>query len=538
MKHSRFIIHSLVLLFAVVLTSCDDWLNYTPKDKQTEEQQFATKNGILAAVNGVYNSMGASALYGSYLTYDFLDILGQRYEVNKTDEDSYSRYCRALVDYNYTESGTESRISSIWGTAYQTIMNINVVLLNLDRDQDAETGAHLLSSREYAMLRGEMLACRAMLHFDLLRLFGPCMALSPDDEAIPYNESTDTSILPILTARDALDNHIMRDLKEAQQLLESSDLIREYGPRASYDEVSGDNSDRYRQLRLNYYAVTLLMARAYLWGADYENALTQASSIINDEKVSQFFPMVDAGKLIGNTVNPDRVFSTECFFGIYNNKRGLIYDYHFGPDNAGRQLLMPREGFVDGILFAGTDVSDYRYQSQWESGNNLNGDVSRRLTKYKDITDNDRAAAEGTTSDETVILQAQSFFGSFCPLIRISEAYYIASEASRQLGDQLMAGNYLNYMRIKRGTPYKPDIMSSYDDMLTKEYIREYIGEGQIFFFFKRRNQGFDNEYNGQKVVSTAVLPPLIYDFTENVSEADKQKRYKVPLPASEVDNR
>lgn len=538
MKVIKYIIMTLALIVVPGLTSCDDWLDYTPKDKQTEEQQFATKKGVLAAVNGIYNTMGETSLYGCYLTYDFIDILGQRYEVNQTDEDSYSRYCRALVDYKYTESGVQSRISSIWGSAYQTIMNINVVLLNLDRDQDPVTGNHLLSEREYAMLRGEMLACRAMLHLDLLRLFGPCMALAPDDTAIPYNESTVTSILPILTARDVLNNYILRDLKEAQRLLATSDAIVEFGPRPSYDEVSGDNSDRYRQLRLNYYAVTLLLSRAYLWGADYANALEQAASLINDPNIGKYFPVVDAGTLIGNTVNPDRMFSTECLFGIYNNKRGLIYDYHFGPDNSGRQLLMPREGYVDGILFNGTDIADYRYQSQWESGNNLNGDVSRRLTKFKDIVDNDRAAAEGTTGDEATILQAQTFYGSFCSLVRLSEAYYIASEASMQLGDTRMAGNYLNYMRLMRGTPYMPSILDVYDDMLTKEYIREFIGEGQVFFYFKRRNKSFDNEYNGQKSVSVAILPPFIYDFTEGVTEAQKMERYKVPLPASEVDNR
>lgn len=539
MKALNNTLRTLMLATALfLLAGCSDWLDYTPKDKQTEEQQFATKNGILSAVNGIYNGMSSSSLYGCYLSYDFIDILGQRYEVNQTDEDSYSRYCRALVDYNYTEEGTQSRISSIWGTAYQTIMNINVVLLNLDRDQDELEGRHLLSPSEYDMLRGEMLACRAMIHFDMLRLFGPCMERTPDGEAIPYNESTDTKILPILTARDVLDNYILRDLTEAQALLQNTDPVIQYGPRAEYDEVSGDNSERYRQLRLNYYAVSVLVARAYLWGGNYEKALKVATDIINDPKVRQYFPAVDAGTLIGNTINPDRMFSTESFFGIYNKDRGLIYDHHFGNDNSGRQLLMPRIGYVDGILFAGTDISDYRYQAQWESGTTLTGDVSRRFTKFKDITDNDRAAAEGTTSDETVILQAQTFYGTYCSLIRLSEAYYIASEAAYKLGDKQNASNYLNYMRIMRGTPFKADILNSYDDMLTKEYIREFIGEGQVFFFFKRRNQAFDNEYNGQKTVSTAIMPPFVYDDTEGVSEEQKEARYKLPLPNSELENR
>ena len=127
---------------------------------------------------------------------------------------------------------------------------------------------------------------------------------------------------------------------------------------------------------------------------------------------------------------------------------------------------------------------------------------------------------------------------TYCSLIRLSEAYYIASEAAYKLGDKQNASNYLNYMRIMRGTPFKADILNSYDDMLTKEYIREFIGEGQVFFFFKRRNQAFDNEYNGQKTVSTAIMPPFVYDDTEGVSEEQKEARYKLPLPNSELENR
>ena len=86
-----------IIALGVTMSSCSDWLNYTPKDKQSEEQQFATKSGIYAAVNGIYNQMSTSDLYGKNLSYEFIDILGQRYEVNQTDETGYAKYCRALV---------------------------------------------------------------------------------------------------------------------------------------------------------------------------------------------------------------------------------------------------------------------------------------------------------------------------------------------------------------------------------------------------------------------------------------------------------
>ena len=263
MKLKKYILSLSVAFCTLTLgTSCTDWLDEQPNDKQSEEQQFATKPGFYAAVNGVYDRMSGNSLYGQNLSYEMIDVLGQRYEVNKTDEGSYYNY------WDYSNETVMSVLSSIWGEAYQTIMNINVVLKNLEEKGD------ILPVKEYKMLKGEMLAARAMIHFDLLRLFGPIYAKNPEGRGIPYNQSTKTSILPILSAQEVLNDEILIDLLDAQELLLESDPVLTEGPRAEYDGDTMDNSQRYRQLRLNYYATTLLVARAYLWAGDYANAAT------------------------------------------------------------------------------------------------------------------------------------------------------------------------------------------------------------------------------------------------------------------------
>ena len=65
-----------LLLSCILWYSCTDWLDYKPSDKQSEEQQFSSKDGFYAAVNGVYNRMSGNSLYGKYLSYDMIDILG------------------------------------------------------------------------------------------------------------------------------------------------------------------------------------------------------------------------------------------------------------------------------------------------------------------------------------------------------------------------------------------------------------------------------------------------------------------------------
>ena len=546
----KYIIVFPFLLSCILWCSCTDWLDYKPNDKQSEEQQFSSKEGLHAAVNGVYNRKSGNSIYVKYLSYDMIDILGQYYAVEQLDESDYYKYLRALTKWEYSDETVTNVLSSIWNEAYSTIMNINVVLKNIEEDF---IGNKILPEQEYKMLKGEMLAARAMLHLDMLRLFGPIMAKNPDGRGIPYNESSEPQILTILPAGTVLNSYIIRDLTEAEALLLVSDPVLTEGPRAEYDFVNMDNSMRYRQLRLNYYATVLLTARAYLWGGDYNNALTEARKLTDDPQVRAFFPVVESGKLLGNSSDPDRMFSTECLFGYYNKNRGLIYDYSFGGGNTGKALLMPRAGYVDGILFykyGGYWVGDWRFQSQWTAGTTLEGNASYQMIKFKEITDSRRDEVLDN-KDEDLLLQTQKFYGSFCSLLKLSEAYYIAAECLGTTGSEVYdlptAWNYMNRMFADRGT-YDWGTGNSeafLQDWLTLEYIREFVGEGQKFFFFKRRNMGFDNDYNGCKEVKVQTSPgfpafgiPPSYDYTDKATDEEKEKRFVLPLPKNELDNR
>ena len=532
---------AVVLSTVAVFSSCTDWLDEQPNDKQSEEQQFATKPGFYAAVNGIYDRMSGNSLYGQYLSYEMIDVLGQRYEVNKTDEGSYYKYLRALADWDYSNETVVSVLKTIWGEAYQTIMNINVVLKNLD-----EKGG-VLPVKEYQMLKGEMLACRAMLHFDMLRLFGPIYAKNPEGRGVPYNESTKTSILPILDAQSVLNDKILRDITDAQELLLESDPVLTEGPRAEYDSDTMDNSQRYRQLRMNYYATTLLAARAYLWAGDYANAATEARKITDDEKVKQFFPHVDPGTLLANNIDPDRMFSTECLFGYYNKNRGLVYENRFNGETAGKSLLAPRSGYNQ-LIFA-NETQDYRYMSQYVNGATLDGESTMYMNKFQEIKDQGRDDVLTDTDDDEAFLQASKFYGTFCSLMKVSEAYYILAEAlgnpESEVYNDADAWTYLSYIRDKRGctTGTQSGNFAALTNELTKEYIREFIGEGQIFFYFKRLNKGFDNDYNGRKEVVIVTPPPIwflptTYDYTDKATDEEKEKRFVAPLPSSELDNR
>lgn len=539
-----FKIFILSVLFVGLLGGCSDWLDYQPKDKQSEKQQFSTKDGFYATVNGIYNRMNGGSLYGRYLSYEMIDVLGQRYTVNSTDEDDYSKYLRALVGWNYSDDNVKGALEAIWQEAYSTIMNINVVLKNIEEDAGKESGS-VLPEREYKMLKGEMIAARAMLHFDMLRLFGPIYSMKPDERGIPYNDNTVTEVLPILSADIALKNYIIRDILQAVDLLKDSDPVRVDGPMAEYNSETMDNSMRYRQLRLNYYASVLLASRAYLWEGNYAKAVEYANMLIEDPKVAEFFPSVDPGTLLANSVDPDRMFSTECLFGFYNKNRDLISQYTFDPSTARKSLLIPRPNYVNGLLYSGAEASDYRYKSQWAPGTTLKGEASMRLLKFDEIMENSSNMNPSNEDSEEDALKSQKFYGTFCSMMKLSEAYYIAAEAygrsSSEVYDLNKAWGCLNVVRQNRGLPNVSGNEQAIIDRITKEYIREFIGEGQVFFYFKRLNKGFDNDYNGVKEIKRELVPGLPffgYDYKDVADNNTKEQRFVAPLPKSELDNR
>ncbi len=68
--------------------------------------------------------------------------------------------------YQYTAQRALSMLNSVWQKAYNVIANVNNALKFIDKRQG------VLDPASYRMIKGELLAIRAMLHFDMMRLYG------------------------------------------------------------------------------------------------------------------------------------------------------------------------------------------------------------------------------------------------------------------------------------------------------------------------------------------------------------------------------
>ena len=107
----------------------------------------------------------------------------------------------------------------------------------------------------------------------------------------------------------------------------------------------------------------------------------------------------------------------------------------------------------------------------------------------------------------------KSTYANRLPLIRKAEVYYMAAECLNETGsvtDRQKAINYLNIVREKRGIQRKLEndlSQSVVQQEILKEWRKEMLLEGQMFFYYKRR--GVTN-IQGSTVVmndNTYVMP-------------------------------
>ena len=173
------------------------------------------------------------------------------------------------MTYDFAGSYTLNRVEKIWEKAYNLIANTNLIIKNCDERRE------VLPDDYYQMIKGEALALRGFLHFDLFRLFGPVYGVDSTLESIPYYKEFALDVQPTLIGTEFMKNVIV-DLRAAKDLLSTDPIIT--------NGVAGDPSDKFkskRNLRLNYYAVQGLLSRAYMYIGELDSALVYAQNVID-----------------------------------------------------------------------------------------------------------------------------------------------------------------------------------------------------------------------------------------------------------------
>lgn len=440
-------ITTFVCLFALLLTTagCKKWLDVSPDTQVREKELFENERGFKDALTGVYLYLGGTSTYGQNLTMGMLDAMAQRYNTS-----SPSHPFNKASLYQYSDAATKANIAAIWSGMYTAVGNLNNILTQVDDRRNLFTG------NNFNFIKGEALALRALLHFDLVRLFGLAPVADSNSKAIPYPKTFGKTVYPLLTVKQVLDE-CMKDLVEAEQLLSVDKTVR--------TNYATDIFLSYTRNRMNYWAVKGLQARLSLYRGDKTSALAAALEVINNGASS--FPWV-TGSQASTTTNRDRLYSNELLFALYVPKLNASVDALFKTTVvAGTPSLFTSKTNTESLYeTAAGGSSDFRFNylfTLYTSGYST--------TKY--WQDN--------------ITAGWDYLQNLVPVIRLSEVYYIAAESTPVTATGV---GYLNSVRTNRGLAALPTSMDdqTLQNEIVKEYKKETYAEGQLFYYFKRKN--------------------------------------------------
>ena len=462
----RFIRYLFFAWAILVLNACDDYFDVRPKSQVLAEHLFETEQGFEDQLIGVYKRLSSTSLYGQEMTYGFMEILSQNYDL--ATGNPYEEAGR----YNYENTSMKSIIDQIWAEMYAAIANVNVMLQYVDNDLS------IFSDNNHDLYKGEALGLRGFLHLELLRMFAPAYTSNPSAPAIPYVTEYSPSVTPQSTVEEVLD-YIIRDLEDAEALLQP---------------VEGITTLTHSSYRLTYMSVNAILARAYQWKGDMENALRCARAVINDPFVQNNYRWVD-GSYLNNTEKAywDRLFSMELLFRLNVSNMDENTNVYFRNTGDATQKLSPSsEKWNDIYEFTSGYGTDWRYSKHWEYDGN-----DPYFAKYWQYNG-------GRYNDQV-------------PVIRKSEMYYIAAEALVSKDSIAQAVAYLNEVRTNRNisNPLQENLSAAdVQNEIYKEYRKEMVGEGQLFFYYKR--MGYTS------------IPGSAVSASDNV--------YVLPMPDNEIE--
>ena len=386
---------------AVILTSACGFLDIDTPGIVNNGKMFENGQGFIDAIDGVYASMASDGLYGKELSFGFIDEIAQLYF---NDYGEGETTLTKSIDLKYRDEDVRARIDAIWSGAYNVISSANSIIDNVS--------GH--SYPELPRIQGEALAVRAMVHFDMLRLFAPGME-KPDAEAIPYADHFSITPFRRLTVKGVYDRI-------------SDDLVQSYKQLSESPEISGRKPS---YVYMSKYAAAALLARVHNWAGNHEEAAKYAALALEgdlqftrDEQVKSLFKGYLANR--------------ECIFGLHAPNMYLDVRSSLYPTRLTESMLMVRDNYqslFEVSTFTSTN-NDYRYQAYF-SKRTWTKSVTLCVKLYDKNYDEDQIVPTGRIPGPS--------------LIRIPEMYYILAESAYASGDKEKALEYLNAVVTARG---------------------------------------------------------------------------------------
>lgn len=449
-KLNKYILAFVSFGLLMLLTRCSSFLDEDPKDQVFVENFFETENDGISAVNAIYailNSTSTPPTYGGVYHSSYWVATGL------ASDEMENRFV-GVLEYdqldNFQHNGVNGTLYDIWQNAYKGISKANFALHGIP--------SITMDESRKLNLMGEAYFLRALLYFDLVRLFGE----------IPLLTEIESDLFPSKASITTIYDQIRTDLSYAKEHLTEDYAVNNGLGRATWG------------------AATALLAKVELTQGNYQSCIDLCDEIIASNNYELYEDYADAFR-IENENGKETIFSIG--FGDAN---GAISFWEVGQFNV---RLLPQElrEQIPGVnaqgwqvatqnLFNSFDPKDRRRTvTLMTEVNALDGrviDIEPHIRKYWDESSEPSA---GNTANDFRYL-------------RYADVFLMKAEAinERDQGPNTEAYNAVNLIRARarfdgnETLDILPDLENlSYEQFkiaLLNERRWEFTGEGHRWF--------------------------------------------------------
>lgn len=412
------------MLIQGFLTSCSDsFLDLQPYAQSGSADALNSESDLRIALMGTYADLRTVDMYGRTLMV-YGDLMADNAFISIKNSGKY------LAFDNYLILKDNSDFQNIWAYSYNTILRANNII-----------NSAVAANDNVNQYKGEALAIRALMYFNLVRMYARPYSDDPSSAGVPIVLTYNPSLKPARNTVEEVYAQILSDLDQAYAL---------------QTQYSGS-------ARFSKYAARALSAKVYLYMGQYQKALDYANEVINNSG----FSLLKGTNLADYWNNPasnsssvkiETLFevSADATLNISANELTNIYNQGVAGD------LLANE-----VLYRLYSDQDYR-KSLIVPGSRVQGETNAYLVnKYRHYT--------GDIDDKKVL--------------RMSDMYLIAAEAALRLPapDEMQSRARLNALMAERdpSLSYTSSGNQLLEDILT-ERRKELAFEGDRYYDLNR----------------------------------------------------
>lgn len=379
---TKIIVLLMVGLFG--LDSCkQSFLDLKPYDSLPTTDALKTEADLSTALNGMYVTARNYSVFGR--TIPFIgDLSADNIYISATNSGRYPQ------ENAYNVNAQNADIQNLWTLSYTAILQANNII-----------SAQVASSTNVNQYQGEALTMRALLYWEMVKLFGKPYTADASALGVPLVLKYDITLRPARNTVKEVYTQVVADLTQAMTKLATSRTNSSY---------------------ITKYAAEAILAKVYLYMGDYANALKSAQDVITNGG----YTLTTAANLNAYWANPAPVTNKlETIFELSND----------GVNNEGFNSLANmynQNGYGDGLV--STDLYSLYTDTDARKGLILTGtrggSAALIVNKYQNVTNN---------ADKDDI-----------KVIRYADVLLIAAESAARTGDEATALKYLNQLAMRR----------------------------------------------------------------------------------------